>query len=373
MNDFKAEPRALIDAMKVAAARVIDSGWYVLGDELSQFEARWASTCKLPHAVGVGNGLDAIEIILRALEIGPGDEVITTPMTAFATTLAIQRSGATPVLADINPATGILALEQVKSYITAQTRALLPVHLYGQLTDMTPWQALCEAHGIWLVEDCAQAHLANRDDGFAGSFGVAGAYSFYPTKNLGALGDAGMIVTSDPAIAQKAAELRNYGQSERYHHPREGLNSRLDEMQAAILNVRLDWLAEFTQRRQAIAKHYHAAISNPLVMPLAMPETAAQHVYHLFVVSCPERDQLAAHLHQQGVGCFIHYPVPIYNQGGFTGHPNASHLTPALTTPTKLTICESHAANCLSIPCHPQLTDGDLELVVKAINSFSAS
>ncbi|MFT7243988.1 MAG: dTDP-4-amino-4,6-dideoxygalactose transaminase [Candidatus Azotimanducaceae bacterium] len=361
MNDFKAEPRELIDAMKVATARVIDSGWYVLGEEVNQFEARWASTCKLPHAVGVGNGLDAIEIILRALEIGLGDEVITTPMTAFATTLAIQRSGATPVLADINPANGVLALEQVKRHITTKTRALLPVHLYGQLIDMAPWQVLCEERGLWLIEDCAQAHLAQRDDKVAGSFGIAGAYSFYPTKNLGALGDGGMIVTSDPVLATKAAELRNYGQSERYHHPRQGLNSRLDEMQAAILNVRLDWLAEFTHRRQAIANRYQAAISNPLVMPLAMPETVAQHVYHLFVVSCPERDQLAAHLKQQGIASLIHYPVPVYDQGGFSGQREA------------LPVCALHAANCLSIPCHPQLTDGDLELVINAINSFSVS
>lgn len=361
MNDFKAEPRELIDAMKVATARVIDSGWYVLGDEVSRFEARWAATCKLPHAVGVGNGLDAIEIILRALDIGPGDEVITTPMTAFATTLAIQRSGATPVLADINPLTGILALEHVKRHITAKTRALLPVHLYGHLTNMAPWQAFCEEHGLWLIEDCAQAHLAQRNDEFAGSFGIAGAYSFYPTKNLGALGDAGMIVTRDPVLAEKAAELRNYGQSERYHHPRAGLNSRLDEMQAAILNVRLDWLAEFTQRRQAIAQRYQTTFSNPDVVPLAKPETATQHVYHLFVVSCPERDQLMAHLKQQGIGSFIHYPVPVYDQGGFAAQSEA------------LPVCDSFAANCLSLPCHPQLTDGELELIVNAINSFSVS
>jgi dTDP-4-amino-4,6-dideoxygalactose transaminase len=361
MNDFKAEPRELIDGMKRAAARVIDSGWYVLGEEVSQFEQRWASTCKLPHAVGVGNGLDAIEIILRALDIGSGDEVITTPMTAFATTLAIQRSGATAVLADINPANGIVALDQIKHHMTTRTRALLPVHLYGQLTNMTLWQAFCEEHNIWLVEDCAQAHLAQYNDQFAGSFGIAGAYSFYPTKNLGAAGDGGMIVTRDPELAAKAAELRNYGQSERYHHPRQGLNSRLDEMQAAILDVRLDWLAEFTQRRQEIANHYHATISNPLVMPLAMPDTTVQHVYHLFVVTCPQRDQLAAHLQKQGIASFIHYPVPVYNQGGFTGQREA------------LPVCDLHAANCLSIPCHPQLTEENLQQVVNAINSFTAS
>jgi len=253
MNDFKAEPEALREAMLVAAKRVLDSGWYVLGKEVESFECEWSQACGVAHGVGVGNGMDAIEIALRSLDIGQGDEVITTPMTAFATVLAILRAGAIPVLADIEPDTALLSIESVKRCISKSTKALVLVHLYGEVRDMQAWVDLCEEHGIALVEDCAQAHLATWQGKMAGAFGKAGAYSFYPTKNLGTLGDAGMLVTQDESIAKKASSLRNYGQSVRYHHPALGMNSRLDEMQAAILSVRLKWLPEFTKRRQEIA------------------------------------------------------------------------------------------------------------------------
>ena len=235
MNDFKAEPEALRRDMAVAVERVLASGWYILGKEVESFERQWAQACGVAHGVGMGNGLDAIEVALRALDIGPGDEVITTPMTAFATVLAVLRAGATPVLADIDPQTALLAPESVRRVLSARTRAVLLVHLYGQLRGMEEWGRLCGERGIALIEDCAQAHFARWRGRSAGAFGRAGAYSFYPTKNLGALGDAGMLVTNDPALAARAACLRNYGQSERYHHPELGLNSRLDELHAAIL------------------------------------------------------------------------------------------------------------------------------------------
>jgi dTDP-4-amino-4,6-dideoxygalactose transaminase len=200
MNDFKAEPQDLKDASLAAAKRVIDSGWYVLGQELTTFEKQWASICRTGFGVGVGNGMDAIEIALRALNIGPGDEVITSPMTAFASVLAILRSGATPVLADINPDTALLSLESVQRCISSKTKALVLVHLYGQLRDMNSWQELCKASNIYLIEDCAQSHLASWEGKVAGTFGEAGAYSFYPTKNLGALGDAGMLVTNNECV-----------------------------------------------------------------------------------------------------------------------------------------------------------------------------
>jgi dTDP-4-amino-4,6-dideoxygalactose transaminase len=293
---------------------VLESGWYVLGNEVAAFEKQWASACGVAHAVGVGNGMDAIEIALRALDIGPGDEVITTPMTAFATVLAIIRAGATPVLADIDPHTALLSIQSTERCITSSTRAVVLVHLYGQMRNMDAWSALCAKRGITLVEDCAQAHLATWHGKVAGSFGAAGAYSFYPTKNLGAPGDAGMLVTGTEALAQRAGRLRNYGQSVRYHHPELGMNSRLDEIQAAMLFERLKWLPDFTERRRQIAGSYQKGIRNPLVLLLDTPEEPSAHVFHLFVVTCKERAQLQAHLQQHQVQSLIHYPVPIHKQ-----------------------------------------------------------
>jgi dTDP-4-amino-4,6-dideoxygalactose transaminase len=344
MNDFKAEPPVLREAMQAAAARVFESGWYVLGRELEAFEREWAAVCGVDHAVGVGNGMDAIEIALRTLDIGPGDEVITTPMTAFATVLAILRTGATPVLADIDPDTALLSMDSAERCLTPQTRAVVLVHLYGQVRNMPDWVDWCAQRGIALVEDCAQAHLAAQNGTTAGAFGAAGAYSFYPTKNLGAIGDGGMLVTRDEALAKRAATLRNYGQSVRYHHPELGLNSRLDEIQAAILSARLQWLAEFTQRRREIAAAYRVGIVHSDVQLLAAPEAESAHVYHLFVVCCKARDALQAHLQQP---CLDMRRDP---QG--LGHS------------------EYHAARCLSLPCHPQMSDVDTAAVIAAVNAF---
>ena len=361
MNDFKAEPPALREAMQAAAARVFESGWYVLGRELEAFEREWAATCGVDHAVGVGNGMDAIEIALRALNIGPGDEVITTPMTAFATVLAILRAGATPVLADIDPDTALLSMASAERCLTPQTRAVVLVHLYGQVRNMRAWVDWCAQQGVALVEDCAQAHLAAQNGTTAGAFGAAGAYSFYPTKNLGAIGDGGMLVTRDEALAKRAATLRNYGQSVRYHHPELGLNSRLDEIQAAILSARLQWLAEFTQRRREIVEAYRVGIVHPDVRLLAAPEAESAHVYHLFVVCCEARDALQAHLQAHGVQTLIHYPIPVHQQ------PPCLDMR---RDPQGLGHSEYHAARCLSLPCHPQMSDVDTASVIAAVNAF---
>lgn len=361
MNDFKAEPTELKEAMLAATRRVIESGWYVLGEEVKAFEKTWAASCGVSDGVGVGNGLDAIEIALRAMDIGTGDEVITTPMTAFATVLAILRAGATPVLADIDPDTALLSLESTEQCITPKTKAIVLVHLYGQLRQMDAWTALCSNYGISLLEDCAQAHLATWQGGVAGSFGEAGAYSFYPTKNLGAAGDAGMIVSNNQTLARRAASLRNYGQSSRYNHPTIGLNSRLDELHAAILTERLQWLPEFTRKRQKIAAAYRAGITNKVVEFLAEPEQKEAHVYHLFVIKCSQRDALHMHLQQQQVQSLMHYPVPIHQQ------------KPCLDIDKNvngLSFSELHATTCLSLPCHPQMTDKDASAVIDAINSF---
>ena len=361
MNNFKSEPAALREDMLAAAQRVLESGWYVLGKEVEHFEAAWAGTCRVSHAIGVGNGIDAIEIALRALNIGPGDEVITTPMTAFATVLAIYRAGAIPVLADIEADTALLSLDSVERCVTQQTKAVLLVHLYGQVCNIASFQQFCEQRGFYLIEDCAQAHLAKSEGRAAGSYGVAGAYSFYPTKNLGAPGDAGMLVTNDADIAAKAGRLRNYGQSVRYHHPELGLNSRLDEIQAAMLTERLKWLEEFTSRRQTIAQAFRDGMNNPSVRLLAAPDSKDAHVYNLFVVTCAQREGLQAHLANEGVQTLIHYPVPVH------------HQEPCLSIqryPDGLQVSEQHAATCLSLPCHPQMSDTDVQTVIDAVNRF---
>ena len=361
MNDFKAEPSELREAMLGAARRVLESGWYVLGNEVVAFEKQWAAACGVPHAVGVGNGMDAIEIALRALDVGPGDEVITTPMTAFATVLAILRAGATPVLADIDPETALLSIDSAARCASPRTKALLLVHLYGQVRNMKAWSDFCVKHGIKLVEDCAQAHLATWQGRVAGSFGAAGAYSFYPTKNLGAPGDAGMLVTNNEMLAQRAGRLRNYGQSVRYHHPELGMNSRLDEIQAAMLSERMKWLLEFTERRRQIAKAYQAGIKNPTVRLLASPEEPSAHVFHLYVVTCENRDALQAHLEQNQVQSHIHYPIPIHHQ---------EPCRDIARDPQGLVNSDHHASICLSLPCHPQMTDSDIAAVIATVNSF---
>jgi dTDP-4-amino-4,6-dideoxygalactose transaminase len=363
MNDFKAESSLLRKAMLGAAKRVINSGWYILGDEVIHFEKQWAAACGLRHGVGVGNGMDAIEIALRALHIGKGDEVITTPMTAFATVLAILRAGATPVLADIDSDTALLSLKSVESCFSARTKAVLLVHIYGQVRAMDAWKKICEKHCVYLIEDCAQAHSATWQGKVVGSFGVAGAYSFYPTKNLGALGDAGILVTDDSLLAERATCLRNYGQSARYYHPDLGMNSRLDEIQAAMLAERLKWLPEFSERRRRIAAMYQAHIHHTAVRPLAAPEEAAAHSYHLYVVRCERRDELQTHLQTRKIQSLIHYPIPVHHQ---------QPCKKIRRSPRGLSHAEAHARICLSLPCHPQMTDKDVEQVIDGVNSFAS-
>jgi len=361
MNDFKAEPHALLEAQIRAVRRVLESGWYILGREVDEFERVWAERCGVPFAVGVGNGMDAIEMGLRALDIGPGDEVITTPMTAFATVLAILRAGATPVLADVKSTTALLDPESVARCISPQTRAIVLVHLYGRVADLDQWEALCWDAGIALVEDCAQAHLARWRGQMAGSFGVFGAWSFYPTKNLGAVGDAGALTTNNDTIAERVRVLRNYGQGQRYHHVDLGLNSRLDEVHAAILMERLAWLDEFTERRRAVAHAYYEGIDNSRIQMLVPPAEEENHVHHLFVLNVAERDRLGEHLRGCDVQNLSHYPVPIHRQ---------AQCRDLRIDPMGLPNAEQHAATCLSIPCHPQLSNVDVARVIEVVNAF---
>lgn len=360
MNDFKSEPQELQNEIANNIQRVIKSGWYVLGPELEKFEASWAKTCGLNHAIGVGNGMDAIEISLRACGIGPGDEVITTSMSAFATVLSIIRSGATPVLADINKDTAILNIESVERCISKKTKAVLIVHLFGQMKDMTNWVTFCNSNNLLLFEDCAQSHLATEGGLHGGSFGITGSYSFYPTKNLGAIGDAGAIVTNNSEIADFAKKLRNYGQSERYVHPEIGMNSRLDEIQASILQAKLKWLEIFTIRRQEIAKSYNKKIRNEKIRLLA-PGNDKSHVYHLYVVNCDTRDDLQEYLLKNKISANLHYPVSMNSQNS---------LKNIRTDPEGLANSKDHAKTCISLPCHPQMLEDDVNYVIDIINNY---
>lgn len=346
---------------EAAVRRVLASGHIVLGEEVRGFETAWAKRCGLHFAVGVGNGLDAIEIGLRSLGVGPGDEVITTPMTAVATVLGIVRAGATPVLADIEPSTALLSLPSVARCVTPRTRAVLLVHLYGQMRDLSEWRAFCDDHGLLLIEDCAQSHDALDDGKVAGAWGVFGAYSFYPTKNLGAVGDGGALVTNEFAIDEAARSLRNYGQQTRYVHDRVGLNSRLDEVQAAILSTRLEKLTNWTHRRRQIAASYRAGIRSDHVELMASPTSPENHVHHLFVVRSAHRAQLQRHLIDAGVETLIHYPIPVHRQTIFQA---------LAMDPVGLRNSEEHADSCLSLPCRPNLSDSQVNRVIEAINSF---
>lgn len=361
MNDFRSQDEGLIKSELEAVERVLRSGWWVLGSEVESFEAEWASWLGVPFAVGCGNGMDAIEIGLRALGIGEGDEVITTPMTAFATVLAIYRCGATPVLADISSDSAILNPESVKRCITPKTKAVILVHLYGRMGPVQELLDICNTHSISLIEDCAQAHGARSNAGPAGSFGRFAAWSFYPTKNLGAIGDGGALTSADPEIIKVAKSLRNYGQSVRYQHPLLGMNSRLDEVQAAILKVRLQYLNKWTELRRLIASRYTQEINNPQVKVLALPENRNEHVHHLFVVTHPDRDKLQAHLKTNGIETLIHYPIPIHHQ---------EPCKNIQMDPQGLKRAEQHALQCLSLPCHPGLTERDVERVISVVNGF---
>ncbi|MDP1571896.1 MAG: DegT/DnrJ/EryC1/StrS family aminotransferase [Vicinamibacterales bacterium] len=347
--------RAGIDA---AIHRVVDRGWFVLGPEVEAFEAEFAAATQAPHAVGVGTGTDAITLALRALDLGPGDEVITTPLSAAYTALAVMMAGARPVFADLDPARLTLDPAAIEAAITPRTRAILPVHLYGQPADMPRIAAIAERHGLAIVEDAAQAHLATCGGQPVGSWGIATAYSFYPTKNLGALGDGGAVTTRDATLAARIARLRNGGQTTRYQHAEPGANSRLDEMQAAILRARLPHLAAATARRRAIAARYRAALAGAsLTVP---PECDAGHVYHLFPVLTPHRDRFQAHMTAAGIETLIHYPVPIPRQPAL-----------AATSPAPCPIADRITAEVVSLPMYPGLTDTEVAAVGAAAAGFA--
>ncbi|HUR35063.1 MAG TPA: DegT/DnrJ/EryC1/StrS family aminotransferase [Vicinamibacterales bacterium] len=350
-------PREDAGAIRAAIDRAVNSGWYVLGPEVAAFEAEFAAACGARHAVGVGTGTDAIALILRGLDIGAGDEVITTPLSAAYTALAVMMTGARPVFADIDPARHTLSPHAVERAITPRTRAILPVHLYGQPADMAALMTVATRHGLAVVEDACQAHLATAGGRPVGTIGVAGAFSFYPTKNLGALGDGGAIITNDAALATRLKRLRNGGQTDRYHHAEFGINSRLDELQAAILRARLPYLQEWTGRRRALATLYRAGLAAAPVR--VAREFDAGHVYHLFVIRTTQRARLQQHLAADGIETLVHYPVPIPRQPALAPHDPAD-------CPEGNRACDE----VLSLPIHPGLATADVEAVAASVCAF---
>jgi dTDP-4-amino-4,6-dideoxygalactose transaminase len=345
-------------AVRDAIDRVITRGWFILGPEVEAFEAEFALACGARHAIGMGTGTDAIALTLRALGIGAGDEVITAPLSAAFSAIAIQMAGATPVFADIDPVRLTIDPAAAAAAITPRTRAILPVHLYGQPADMRALHELASKHGLAVIEDACQAHLATCDGRPVGSFGIAAAYSFYPTKNLGALGDGGAVTTDDDGLAERLKRLRNGGQTRQYRHVEFGVNTRLDELQAAILRARLARLPAWTGRRRALARTYREGLAHA---PIEVPaERESGHVYHLFPVLTPRRDAFQAHLKAHGIGTLVHYPLAIPQQEAFRGAAGGPWP-----------VAERVAATVCSIPLNPSLSDADQRRVIAAIQGWA--
>jgi dTDP-3-amino-3,4,6-trideoxy-alpha-D-glucose transaminase len=359
-HDFKKEYADGKDGIDKAIGEVLASGHYILGPKVEEFERAFAQYLGVSDAVGVANGMEALQIALMAAGIGPGDEVITTSLSAVATALAIKAVGALPVFVDTDEYYHLDAAA-VAQKITPKTKAILPVHLYGQPADIEALQALASEHSLILIEDCAQAHGAEYRGKKVGSFGMMGCFSFYPTKNLGTYGDGGAIVTNDPALPETMRMLRNYGQKDRYEHTMLGLNSRLDALHAAVLLAKLPRLDAANERRRAVAQLYKKELAG--IAGIRLPNERAQvaHVYHLFVIEAERRDALQAHLKERGIDSLIHYPTPIHKQPAFKEYADVS-----------LPTLERQVQGILSLPCHPFLSETEVKEVCEAIRSFYA-
>ena len=360
--DLKAEYAELKNDLDAAIQRVLASGWYILGAELEAFEKAFAAYCAVSHCVGVGNGLDALHLILRALEIGFGDEVIVPANTYIATWLAVSYSGATPVPVEPEERTYNIDPSRIEEAITSKTKAIIAVHLYGQPADMDAINEIAARHGLKVIEDAAQAHGARYKGRRAGSLADAAGFSFYPSKNLGAVGDGGAVVTNEAELAEKVRMLRSYGSPVKYHHEVKGFNSRLDELQAALLNVKLHRLDELNERRRGIADYYLESLKDmsDLVLPY-VPESM-QPVWHLFVIRHPNRDKLQKYLSTTGIGTLIHYPLPPYSQNAY-----ASQRYSTLSYPLSTKIADE----VLSIPMGPYLSMEEARYVTSRMLNFT--
>jgi len=357
-NDLKRQHDAMADELNDAYLRVMKSGYYILGPEVTRFEQEFASYCGAKHALGVANGTDAIQIALLAVGVRAGDEVITVANAGVPGTAAIIALGAIPVFVDVDAQTRTMDPGTLSTAITPRTRAILPVHLYGLMADMSAIMSVARAHQIPVVEDVAQAHGATMHGAIAGSIADVSAFSFYPTKNLGAVGDGGAVVTNDDAIAQRVRKLRQYGWERKYYTTEEfGFNSRLDELQAALLRVKLRHLPQSTLRRQQIAQRYSDAFA-PLDVVTPVVPSGYQSVYHLYVIETPHRDALQHSLKEAGIGTDIHYPLPTHRQ------PVYQQFSP----PNGLPITEQMATQVLSLPNFPELYDDEVSHVIEVVH-----
>ena len=358
--DLRAGDVLIRDEMDAAVRRVLDSSWYILGPEVEAFEREFAQYCGARFCVGVANGLEALQLALAALGLEPGDQVIVPSNTYIASWLAITHARATPVPVEPDERTHNIDPDRIEAAITSRTRAIMPVHLYGRPADIISIQAIAERHGLAIVGDAAQAHGAAIRNHRVGSLATATAFSFYPSKNLGAMGDGGAVTTNDEPLANRLRQLRHYGTTDRYTNPQIGFNSRLDELQAAILRVKLRHLNDWNAKRDAIAQSYLALMqADQLVLPLPADDEH-QSAWHLFVVRCPNRHAMMAHLKQAGIGHLIHYPIPPHLQGAYANLHHASGSLP---------VAERLAQEVLSLPLHPHLSDHQVDAVIKAVNS----
>ena len=349
-NHFERHFEKIETEIDVAVSKVLKSGWYILGKEVESFENNFASYTGSKYCVSVANGTEAIALALMALDIGRGDEVITTSLTAYPTITAIEMTGAMPVVADVKE-NCLLDPAAVEFMITDKTKAIIPVHLFGQICDMEKFCLISNKYSIPLIEDCAQSTGARRNNIHCGNFGVLGCFSFYPTKNLGAFGDAGAVTTNDISLAEKLRSLRNYGQTDRYKHDSSGINSRMDEIQAAILNVKLQYIESWNESRQIISQFY----SRKLPINIQLKRFSEGDVFHLFPVLVEDRNEFMDSMKELGVGTIIHYPYPVYAQKAYKGRFGIYENTERL------------CSQLVSLPLNPELTDDEVTYIVKAV------
>ncbi|MBO5090302.1 MAG: DegT/DnrJ/EryC1/StrS family aminotransferase [Clostridia bacterium] len=357
---FKPMERELDTELRAAFTRVFENSWYIDGAEDKAFEEAFAKYCKADYCVGCGNGLDALMLTLKALGIGKGDEVIVPSNTFIATALAVTYVGATPIFVEPDINTFNINPSLIEEKITPKTKAIMPVHLYGQACDMDPIMAIAKKHNLFVVEDCAQAHGATYKGKNIGTFGDAAGFSFYPGKNLGALGDAGATITNNKELAEKLRALGNYGSDYKYHHIYQGTNSRLDELQAAFLSAKIPFMDKMNKNRREIAKKYLEGIKNPsIILPYVMPE--CEHVWHVFAIRSNRRDELANYLEENGIGVNKHYPIPMHMQECYKELGIKQGELP---------IAEEISATQLSLPLYYGMTDEEINYVINCINQF---
>lgn len=358
---FKPLEKELDAEMRGAFERVFENSWYIEGREDKAFEEAFAAYCGSKYCVGAGNGLDALMLALKALNVGEGDEVIVPSNTYIATALAVTYVGAVPVFVEPDIRTYNIDPAGIEEKITKKTKAIMPVHLYGQACDMAPIMETAKKHGLYVIEDCAQAHGATYRGRVVGSFGDAAGFSFYPGKNLGALGDAGAVVTNDEALAAKVRALGNYGSDYKYHHIYKGSNSRLDELQAAFLAAKLPHMDKVNEDRRATAQKYLEGITNPrIILPYVIPECVP--VWHVFAIRCEKREELAAYLAGKGIGTNKHYPIPMHLQECYRDLGIAEGELP---------IAEEISATELSLPMYYGMTDEEIRYVIDCVNEFA--